>query len=140
MKRIFTVLSLMFVLVLAAHGQMASMPERQAEKLTKQQLKALIATAKTPEEHLRIAHFYDQQAQEYLDQAKEHEGMLAAYREHLSQTSSKSRVAAMAQISHCEYFAKTFREMAVKSTELAREHEQMAKDAGEPAPDSGTGK
>lgn len=140
MKRIFSILSLIFALVLAAHGQMASMPEHQTEKLTKQQLKALIATAKTPEEHLRIAHFYDQQAQEYMDQAKEHEGMLAAYKANLSQTTSKSRITVTSQIGHCEYFVKTFREMAAKSSDLAREHEQMAKDAGHPVPSSRMGK
>lgn len=140
MKRIFGVLSLMFALAVVAQGQMTSMPEHQTEKLNKQQLKTLIATAKTPEEHLRIARFYDQQAQDYLDQAKEHEGMLTAYKANLSQTTSKSRVTVMSQIGHCEYFVKTFREMAAKSSELAREHEQMAKDAGLPVRDSGTGK
>lgn len=137
MKRIFSVLSLMIVLALTAHAQMSSMPQHQAEKLSKQQLKSLIAEAKTPEEHHRISQYYDQKSQEYLEQAKEHEGMVVAYKANLSQTSSKSRIAVQGQISHCEYFVKTFREMAAKSSELARAHEQMAKDAEGVSPASG---
>src|ERR1017187_877489 len=42
------------------------------EHLSKHQLNTLIATAKTPADHQRIAQFYQAQAQDYLAQSKEH--------------------------------------------------------------------
>ena len=133
MKRYFSILSFMIVLAIMAHGQAPSTAQGQPEKLNKQQLNALIATAQTPEEHLRIAKFYDQQAQDFLDQAKEHEAMIASYKANSSLSTSKNYAST---VGHCEYFVKTFRQMATKSGELARLHTQMAKDAGHPVPAS----
>jgi hypothetical protein len=42
------------------------------DHLSKRQLNTLIATAKTPAEHQRIAEFYLSQAQDYVAQSKEH--------------------------------------------------------------------
>jgi hypothetical protein len=60
----------------------------------------------------------------YLVQAKEHEQMVAAYKANPSLT-AKSQAST---INHCEYFVKTFNELAVKSQELAKLHKQMAND------------
>lgn len=144
MKRSFTILSLMIILAIAAHGQTASVPQRQAEKLDKQELSALIANAKTPQDHLRIAQFYVQEAQEFLAQAQEHDAMLATYKADSTLSTDKNYAST---IGHCEYFVKRFHQMADKSQELARQHEQMAYDAGHlaniadhPAPSSRFGK
>ncbi|MDR3724789.1 MAG: hypothetical protein P4K83_09920 [Terracidiphilus sp.] len=118
--------SILFVLSLAfgmtsAIAQTAS--GTPAEKLTKHQLTALIATAKTPAEHERLAKYYEAKAQEYQAQAKEHEAMVAAYKANPTQVTEKSR---MATVNHCEYFVKTFNELATKSEELAQTHHEMA--------------
>jgi hypothetical protein len=129
MKRtlsIFSILSLAFVMSVAAFGQIASAQQPKPEHLSKRQLNTLIATAKTPAEHQRIAQYYQTKAQDYLAQSKEHEAMAAAYKANSSMSTNKNRAST---ISHCEYFAQTFKDLAAKSQELAQLHDQMAKDA-----------
>jgi len=124
MKRtvsILSVLSLALVMTVAAIGQTPAKPQH----LSKQQLNTLIATAKTPAEHQRIAQFYQSQALDYLAQSKEHEAMVAAYKANPSMTNNKNQAST---INHCEYFVQTFKDLAAKSQELAQLHEQMAKD------------
>ena len=125
MKRTITILSLAFALTVAAFAQAAPGPQTKSEHLSKQQLNTLIANAKTPAEHQRIAQFYEAKAQDYRAQAVEHETMVAAYKANSSLSTEKNRAST---IGHCEYFVTTFKELAVKSQELAKLHEQMAKD------------
>src|SRR5579863_3511751 len=128
MKRtlsILSILSLAFVITAAAFGRTASAQLTKPEHLSKRQLNSLIATAKTPAEHQRIAQYYQAKAQDYLAQAKEHEQMVAAYKANPSLT-AKSQAST---INHCEYFVQTFKDMAAKSQELAQLHEQMARGA-----------
>jgi hypothetical protein len=129
MKRTFavlSVLSLAFVMTAATFGQAPSTTQSKPEHLSKQQLNTLIASAKTPAEHQRIANFYEARAQDYRAQASEHEAMVAAYKANSSLSTDKNRAST---IGHCEYFVQTFKDMAVKSHELAQLHEEMAKGA-----------
>ena len=60
MKRTFaalSILSLAFAITVAAFGQTPSTQQPKAEHLSKQQLNTLIATANTPADHERIAHY-----------------------------------------------------------------------------------
>jgi hypothetical protein len=128
MKRtlnILSILSLAFVMTAAAFGQTTSAQQTKPEHFSKGQLNTLIATAKTPAEHQRIAQYYQAKAQDYLAQAKEHEQMVAAYKANPSLT-AKSQAST---INHCEYFVQTFNDLAAKSQELAQLHERMAKEA-----------
>jgi hypothetical protein len=77
----------------------------------------LIATAKTPAEHQRIARYY---------QAKKHEAMVAAYKANSSLSNDKNQAST---ISHCVYFVTTFKALADNSQELATLHDRMAKEA-----------
>jgi hypothetical protein len=79
--------------------------------------------ANTPAEHARIAQSYRDQAQNYMAQAEQHEAMIAAYKAGPNMTSKNQA----ATINHCEYFIAKYNEMALKSTELAQLHDQMAK-------------
>jgi hypothetical protein len=68
MKRTFevlSVLSLAFVMSIAAFGQTPSTQQPKPEHLSKQQLNTLIATAKTPAEHGRVAQYYQAKAVDY---------------------------------------------------------------------------
>jgi hypothetical protein len=126
MKRIFailSVLSLAIVMTVTAVGQTTSAPQIKPEHLSKGQLNTLISTAKTPAEHHRIAQFYQARAQDYLAQSKEHEAMVAAYKSNPSLVNNKNQAST---INHCEYFVQTFKDLAVKSQELAQLHEEMA--------------
>jgi Tfp pilus assembly protein FimT len=126
MKRTIAILSLVLALTAAAFAQAAPAQQLKPEHLSKQQLNTLIATARTPAEHQRIAQYYEAKAQDYLAQAREHEQMVAAYKANSSLSTDKNRAST---IGHCEYFVQTFKELAVKSQELAQLHEQMARDA-----------
>jgi hypothetical protein len=95
----------------------------------------LIATAKTPAEHRRIAQYNDAQAQDFLAQAQEHEQMVAAYKANSSLSNDKNQASA---ISHCEYFVKTFKALAENSQDLSALHERMAKEAPEKLNPTGT--
>jgi len=99
----------------------------QREKLSENQLTALIASARTPAEHRRIAEFYQAQTQDYRTQAEEHAAMVSSYRASPN-VNAKNEAAT---IGHCKYFAGHFEELAGKSQELAHMHEQMAKEAAE---------
>ncbi len=125
MKRFVGILTVGLAVVLFVVVQ-TSISQEKAEKLSKQQLLSLISTAKTPAEHLRISKYYQEKAQDYLAQAKEHEQMLAAYKANSSLSNEKNRAST---IGHCEYFVQTFKDLAAKSQELAQLHEQMAKEA-----------
>ncbi len=125
MKRTITILSLVLALTVAAFAQAAPSQQVTPEHLSKQQLNTLIATAQTPADHRRIAQYFQAKAQDYLAQAQEHEQMVEAYKANPSMA-AKSRAGT---IEHCEYFVQHFKELAVKSQELAQLHEQMAKDA-----------
>jgi hypothetical protein len=74
MKRTIVFLSYILVFTAVAFAQ-AAQPQQKPEKLSKRQLLSLIATAKTPAEHNRIAQYYRAAAQDYLAQSKEHEEM-----------------------------------------------------------------
>ena len=134
MKRTFTILSLAFVLTVAAFSQAVPAAQPKPEHLSKQQLNTLIATASTPAEHRRIAQYYQAKAQDYLAQAKEHEEMVAAYKANSTLSNDKNQAST---ISHCEYFVTTFKALADNSHELATLHERMAKEAPEKLPPTG---
>lgn len=57
-------------------------------RLCETTLPRLIATAKTPAEHLRIEQYYKAKALDYLAQAKEHEEMLEIVQHPLFEPSS----------------------------------------------------
>ena len=128
MKRTIAILSLVFVLTVAAFAQGAPAPQPKPEHLSKQQLNTLIATARTPSEHRRIAQYYRAKTQDYLAQAKEHEAMIAAYKANSSLSNDKNQAST---ISHCEYFVTTFKALADNSEEMATLHERMAQEAPE---------
>lgn len=125
MARKLLALATVFMITAAILAQTPSVPQPKPEHLSRQQLNTLIATAKTPAEHERIAQYYRAQASDYLAEAKDHESMVAAYKANSSLSNEKNRAST---IGHCEYFVKTFKELAVKSQELATLHSQMAKD------------
>ncbi|HEX9198441.1 MAG TPA: hypothetical protein VF865_02705 [Acidobacteriaceae bacterium] len=111
------------VAVSASVGQMSPGHTPAMEHLGKRQLNKLIAAAKTPAEHQRIAKFYQSQAQDYLAQSKEHAQEAEQARNNPMRNNNKS---AFSTVNHCEHFARKFSDLAAKSQELAKQHEQMA--------------
>jgi hypothetical protein len=126
MKGSFAVLSLILVMTFAAAAQTAS--QSKPEQLTKKQLNALIASAKTEAEHNRIAAYFQGKAADLEAQAGEHESMIAAYEANTTLSNDKNRAST---IDHCQYYVKTFKALADKNRELAIMHERMASEAPE---------
>ncbi len=127
MKRLMYTLSLLAALTIAFAAYSQSTAQPKTDKLSKQQLLSLIATAKTPADHLRLARYYEAQATYYLAQSQQHEEQAAAYKKNPMTNSDKFR---FGTVDHCEYFAQSFKDISTKMQELANIHEQMAKDAG----------
>lgn len=107
-------------------GQARVDPAAKGEDLSKDQLNALIASAKTPAEHERIAKYYQSQAQHYLALQKEHETMLAGYKSGPGLANNKNQASTT---NHCSYLVQEFSALAAKSNELAESHERMAANA-----------
>jgi hypothetical protein len=127
MKRTIVFLSSIAIAAVLAFASVSQAQPNQ-EKLGKQELLSLIATAKTPAEHSRLAAYYNAEAQDYLAQSKEHEQMVEAYKKNPAFNTAKSTPG---PINHCLYLAQHLKESAVKMQELAKEHDQMAKVAGQ---------
>jgi Tfp pilus assembly protein FimT len=124
MKRMIAILSVVLAFTATVYAQA---PEaQQNENLSKKQLNSLIATAKTPAQHQRIAHYYSAQSDSYLAQSKEHAQMAEGYKANPAINNGKF---SRGTVGHCEYLAQSFKEMSTKAGELAQMHEQMAKDA-----------
>jgi hypothetical protein len=127
MKRTITILSLALALTVAAFAQGAPAQQPKPEHLSKQQLNTLIADAKTPAEHQRIAQYFDAEAAKYAAEAKEHEGLAQAYLK--SGPASAKYPGGMQTFSHCESMSKSLQKAAENARQLASDHQQMAKNA-----------
>lgn len=125
MKRALSILSVLFVLTFAAIAQSAA-PSQNLEHFSKKQLNTLIATAKTPAEHRRIAQYFEAKSQLQLAESKEHEKMLASFNQGSIFSSSKFKTPT---IDHCKYLVASLRNSSAKMHGLAQVHEQMAVDA-----------
>ena len=119
MKRIV----IAFALMTAAFGVTANAAETKP-MLTEKEAKTLVATAKTPADHLRLAGYYVQMSEKFLAEAKNHEQMKAGYETNSTYQSTKFK---LGTLDHCDYFIKSSREGAQKMKELAAMHEDMAK-------------
>ena len=125
------VLSAMLVLFVAAsRPSWASDPHqmKNGPTLTAKEAKALIVTARTAKEHLKLARYFNQQADRYEAEARDHDEMIEAYRKRPT-TRAEKTPGGVGTIEHCEFFAKSNREMAKALREMVAAHEEMAKEA-----------
>ena len=120
-----TVISLTFLVLLAAGYSAAG----QRPSLSKKEVKALIASAKTKEDHLKLAEFYKTEVARLQAEATDHDEMAEMYRKNPSPLAVKHPEAIGE--GHCKEIARRFRESASKAQELATMHEEMAKTAAQ---------
>jgi hypothetical protein len=124
-------MSVMFALFVAA-----SLPSQAADKpaakngstMTAKESQELVATAKTPQDHLRLAQYFNHQAAGYEAEATNHDAMVVAYRKN-AVAFSRNTLEGTRAIGHCEFLAKSNRDMAVAVREMAASHEAMAKES-----------
>lgn len=127
MKRFVTALTLMTAALF--FGSFSPMSAAEEVQLSKKQVKDLVSTAKTPEDHLKLAAYFNQEADRLEAEAKDHKELANAYRGRPATTGAKGTMTGRTA-EHCEYFAKSANEAAKADRELAAEHEKMAKQAG----------
>jgi hypothetical protein len=119
-----TLISLTLVVFVAAGYSAAGKPS-----LSKREVKALIASAKTKEDHLKLADYYKGEAARLEAEATDHDEMAEMYRKNPTPLAVKHREAIGE--GHCKEIARRFRESATKTQELAAMHEEMAKAAAQ---------
>jgi signal transduction histidine kinase len=108
------------VLSVAAQDHAMNMKEQQ---LTKKEVKALIVSAKTSEDHMKLASYFREEAQRMEASAKYHDEMAELYK--ANQTGKTDMT------EHCKYFANEARKAAEAANSMADEHEKMASQARE---------
>ncbi len=120
MNRMIAVFSLVLATTLTVSA--ASTPQSQ-QNLSKSQLSALTASAKTPAEHERIAQYYRAQAVKFLAQSQYHAQMAADFRQNSATSNAKFE---RQTVDHCAYLAQSLKLQSTKAEELAQQHERMA--------------
>jgi len=100
--------------------QAAQIPAKPS--MTKKEVKQLIATAESAEDHLRIAAYYAEEANRLDEKKKEHTEMGAEYDKNPQRYPSK-----LALGQHCRNLAGYYASAEEKALELAAAHEEMAK-------------
>ena len=100
--------------------------------LTDKQAKSLAATAETKAEHQKMAACFESKVTNYESEAKHHEELAEVYRTTggVSLAGKSAGVGDMTRTSgHCEAIAKSLRDAAKSSRELAADHQRMAEEA-----------
>jgi len=123
-----TIWTVVMTAMLISIVPMRSVAAENSEKLSMKELKVLIATAKTPAEHRRIAAYYHHQANDLKAKAKDHEEMAAIYQKQPLSFEGKFPYGTVGY-SHCRTFADLFAKQAKEAEALASFHEEMAKAA-----------
>ena len=111
-------------LVLLATAALLTTPFATAQALGKAELKKLIATASTPQDHERIAKHFDAKAAQYEADAKDHEELAAEYKARQPRAEAPGMTA-----EHCLYVAQGARRAAEEARKVAADHRAMAKPA-----------
>jgi len=119
-------MSIMFAaaLVLGTMGSVTQAAEPTKE-LTRAEVKSLIQSAKTHDDHLQLAAYYRGEATKLEADANDHVEMGAAYEKNKMGYSAKFPT----MDNHCKTWAKMNRESAKSAAKMAEMHEEMAKNA-----------
>jgi hypothetical protein len=103
----------------------AGTPAPEPHQLTKREVKRLTLTAKSAQDHLTIAHYYEAEADRLDSLAAGYEETAADYRHN----PTAKNIMSPTTPAHYDYLAKGFREEAKSDRVLAAAQEQMAKTA-----------
>jgi hypothetical protein len=95
-------------------------------RLSKGELKNLVATAKTAADHERLAGYFDAKAAQLESDAKDHDELAQEYKR--NPTVSR-RVEKSQSYEHCRELARDFAKAAQDARRLAADHRAMAKEA-----------
>ena len=103
----------------------ADQAPKSSDLLPSKQVKALVATAKTPADHLKLSKHFNALAAKYEADATEHAEEAKAYRKNPTFMESKNPTGP-GTVAHCDRFAELTRQAAKEARDLAAAHEHMA--------------
>ena len=95
--------------------------------LSKQELKPVIANAKTVQDHERLAQHFDAKANQLEAEAKEHQELAAQYEANPTIHESKHPMSGQTA-GHCQFFADDLHKAAQRARQLSTDHRGMAKE------------
>lgn len=98
------------------------------KKLTKSELKNLIANAETKAEHEKIARYFDVEAARYEAESRDHGELAPFYQRNPDPTISK-HPGSPRSFQHCDSLSKELQQAAADARALAAEHRELAKEA-----------
>ena len=90
---------------------------------------ALVERLKTSEDHMKLARYFSQEADQFEADARQHEEMMIAYHNIVSRGTIETLGAEMIT-ERCKFLAKSEREIAKTLLEIAATHLEMAREAG----------
>jgi hypothetical protein len=127
--RAVSIIVVIVVLVLLAFVRISSVTAGNKPTLSKKDLKALIASAKTKDDHQKLADYYKAETERLQGEATDHDEMAESYKKNPNPMAVKHPEAIGE--GHCHEMARRFREAAAQAQELAVMHEDMAKAAAQ---------
>lgn len=95
-------------------------------ELKPKELKALVASAKTPTDHTKLARHYTAMAAKHEAEAQEHEALAIEYTRNPQLAASKHPMA-QNTAEHCKFMAEHCHNAAKEMKAMAAAHEEMAK-------------
>lgn len=116
----------MLLAVLWQGGGAARAAQATPKKLTKKELNSLIATAKTPQDHEKLAAYYRAQAAAAKAMVAEHEKMALEYEKN---PASHMRMKSPEPLDYCRTLVRIYGDEARQYAALAAYHEKMAQQA-----------
>ena len=114
------------VMLVVFLGSLAAVAETHPTPSNKE-LKILLATAKTPADHQKIAAYYHDKAQRLSAKAQEFSAEAALYANKPALMESKQGISCLCP-KHFEHFAKLYAQEAQESEVLATKHEKISQD------------
>ena len=112
-------------LAVSVPSLLAADKSKTSDLLTTKQVKALVANARTPADHIRLSKHFEALAATYEAEATGHADNGAAYRKNPIGMAGRPANAEVT-IAHCDRLAELSRESAKEARELASAHAQMA--------------
>lgn len=116
-------------MMLAAFMVMSAGPAAAVQptgELKSKEVKALVVSAKTSADHMKLAGHYTAMAVKHEAEAKEHEALAAEYTGNPQMSSTKHPMGPKTA-EHCKYYAEHCRKAAKEMRAMAATHEEMAK-------------
>jgi len=102
---------------------------QQKQTISKSEVKGLLASATSPQDHQKLAAYYAQEAGRLTTEAQKHDEEAVTREKNPNYFAVKNPAAFGAQ--HCRNFAADLRKDAAKAQSLAESHQEMARQAAQ---------